>query len=259
MRTPANTTAARTRRGFTLIELLVVIAIISILASLLLPALSRGRESAQRVACSSNLRQCGYALYLYADQYNRYPHQREPQAGNPCPDDQAVWTPLGYYVAREWDEVVRLGIHVKYQIGLASQPDTRLKVLSCPDTGTPIPNYDLTAPHPADDTYVFRMNYFYVGGAPKWSLSDPSWSPIKPTDPPSWALMVDMVEEHSFQPGYFWQLAHKQREGYPAGANHLYNDLHVAWVKWNGGRNMRPNTYWHSGQNYYWRRTMEVP
>ncbi|MBU0478663.1 prepilin-type N-terminal cleavage/methylation domain-containing protein [bacterium] len=60
------------RKSFTLIELLVVIAIIALLASVLLPALSKAREMGRRAKCISNLRQMHTMLMMYASDWDDY-------------------------------------------------------------------------------------------------------------------------------------------------------------------------------------------
>jgi prepilin-type processing-associated H-X9-DG protein/prepilin-type N-terminal cleavage/methylation domain-containing protein len=61
--------------AFTLIELLVVIAIIAVLASLLLPALSRAKEGGRTAVCKNNLRQWGMGTRMYLDDFQVYPPQ----------------------------------------------------------------------------------------------------------------------------------------------------------------------------------------
>ena len=69
-----NAKSAHRGQGFSLVELLMVIAIIGLLAAMLLPATTRAKSKAKRIACVENLRQVGLAFHGYAhDHDNKFP------------------------------------------------------------------------------------------------------------------------------------------------------------------------------------------
>ena len=115
------------RHGFTLIELLVVIAIIAVLIGLLLPAVQKVRESANRASCANNLKQLGIAALNYHTAYGRLPPGILADAGlgtNPTTltgQSQYIGV-LCYLLAYLEQDIIYKQIVVNWDPGAATAP-----------------------------------------------------------------------------------------------------------------------------------------
>jgi len=226
------------RPAFTLIELLVVIAIIALLVSILVPALTRARESAKRTVCGSNMRQIGQAFVQYAEDYEGW-FPAKPKAGTPdapvteLATVQQTGTPLPSSIG--WGPQFGGMIHdiMERQFtreGGSPKYLTEPKVLICPSdtTGNKANSDDQLPVQPAADMNVFQQNptiknysYMYV-------------SLFRNDDRAEYFLFGDESNKQDNATNSLTQLSVEDNHG-RNGINAMFVDTHVEWVSSRGG------------------------
>jgi prepilin-type N-terminal cleavage/methylation domain-containing protein/prepilin-type processing-associated H-X9-DG protein len=171
-----------TRRGFTLIELLVVIAIIAVLIGLLLPAVQKVREAANRMTCANNLHQIALAAHNYHDSYQKLPTGAHlpVYVGDRPTGGTNLWVELLPYfeqdnLYKKWDSYDNRNNVAGERNATQAQV---IKILICPSDPLPQSVVQLTIPIAPPWSLGFYGMSSYGGNAGKRSVkagTAPPW------------------------------------------------------------------------------------